>query len=215
MLNVEGCTLFLSLSEMCPAFIVYVDCAQALKVNTSSITGTRHVCSVTELVEMLGLGLLPVPSLYCLSWPIWHRGGLCKALRAWQRPIYLRSREPLPWSSVMLWELFEFWGVPALCFVCIWATIREISHCLQTSFIATFAMLPLLRNYTLKWKNGCMLQVKIWLLFNKSPEISFFLVLFFFFLCVCVRDLAVGLGSPSCKCQCSKPLKPDSASLQT
>lgn len=48
-----------------------------LKVNISSIRRTRRVCPVSEAVS-------PSFSLLSVSWLIWHRGWLCKALRARQ-----------------------------------------------------------------------------------------------------------------------------------
>lgn len=117
-------SLLLSLSplKMCLPFIAPGECARALKVNTSSIRRTRHVCSVTKPVKISELLPSSVSPL-SLSWPIWHRGWLCKALRAWQRAIHLRSKEPLPRSSVMPWEL-SFGAFLLVVFVCIWAKIK-------------------------------------------------------------------------------------------
>lgn len=73
--------------------------------------GAESKCLIRlQRLNELGPASFPV----CLLSPPWAHVAqglvLCKASRASQRPIHLRSREPLP---------SELLGVPALCFVCL------------------------------------------------------------------------------------------------
>lgn len=107
--------------------------------------------------------------------PIWHRGWLCKTLRARQRPIHLRSREPLPWSSVIPWELGS--GAFLLfCFDCVWAKIKGglCPVCQQVEGCLTATLVRVAYSGIIPWKckNDCMLQVQIWCHFPDNSFLS-------------------------------------------
>lgn len=84
----------------------------SLKVNPSVRPSQEQGLSAVSL------RLPPSPLSASLSWPIWHRGLLRKALRARQRAIHLRLTEPLNSPEATRCndrEMFEFRGVAALC----------------------------------------------------------------------------------------------------
>lgn len=119
--------IFILLLNMRPPLWVNMQSVRVLKVNTLSIS---PVCVVTELVgEMLPLGLLPSlsPSSGSSVAHMAEEAGYVRWLRARQRPILLRTDEPLPpeHSDAMS---AECWGVGALCFVCVLAKMEGDFH---------------------------------------------------------------------------------------